>query len=206
MRHKAGQCCTVPIVTRYGLAIKALPKGGKPFGGDDEDDEQNPDAPTEEAPEDAPVPDAPEGAPDTNQSADRASDPAAKPPEEQPADEAPDAAATDDAATEGPDDARLWSGDMYDEGDETDPATAFAAYKGGAGDEAWLDQAPDGTLTGWVRDTDGQVWRYTDPDMWAMDVDDAQMTRTHSQAGGSSAQDPAAAHGGQTPLFTAPQS
>lgn len=45
---------------------------------------------------------------------------------------------------------------MYDEGDETDPANAFAAYKGAAGEEAWLDQAPDGTLTGWVRDTDAR--------------------------------------------------
>ncbi|WP_125510638.1 hypothetical protein [Streptomyces sp. WAC 01529] len=62
------------------------------------------------------------------------------------------AAISQDADTEpvpGPEgDARSWSGDMYDEGDETDPSDVFAAYKGAYGDEAWHDQAPDGTLTG----------------------------------------------------------
>lgn len=192
-------------VTRYGFAIKALPKGGKPFGDDDED-EQTPD-PAEETSEAeaAPEPDA--------DPADPTADPAAAPPEEPSADGAADEGGPDDDVADAPDaagpqdDARPWSGDMYDEGDATDPAAAFAAYKGAAGEEAWLDQASDGTLTGWVRDADGQVWRYTDPDVWAMDVDDAQMTRTHSQTDSSSEQAPATAHGGQDPLFPpAPQS
>ncbi|NEA53580.1 hypothetical protein G3I60_05265 [Streptomyces sp. SID13666] len=90
---------------------------------------------------------------------------------------------TDDAAAEPPpaDDARPWAGDAYDEGDETDPAQAFAAYSGDTGEEAWLDQASDGTLTGWIRDSDGQVWRYADADAWAIDVDDAHMTRTRGE-------------------------
>ncbi|MFZ3557201.1 hypothetical protein [Streptomyces sp. BH055] len=190
-------------MTRYGLAIKALPKGARPFGDDEEEDEQNPDS-ARETSEDAPPP----GTEDADPAAVPAAGPDEEPPPEPPAEEAPgaetpDGDTSDDPATEGPqDDAHPWSGDMYDEGDETDPANAFAAYKGAAGEEAWLDQAPDGTLTGWVRDTDGQVWRYTDPDVWAMDVDDAQMPRTHSQADGSSGQEPAAApHGGQSPLF-----
>ncbi|MYW67150.1 hypothetical protein GTY65_24225 [Streptomyces sp. SID8379] len=201
---------------RYGLAIKALPQGRKPFG-DDNEDEQNPDAPAAEISEDVPEPGATEDEPAADLAADPMADPAADPtaesPQESPTEgaadeEMPDGDTSDDSAAAGPqDDARPWSGDMYDEGDETDPASAFAAYKGAAGEEAWLDQAPDGTLTGWVRDTGGQVWRYTDPDVWAMDVDDAQMTRTHSQADGSSGQESAAAHGGQTPLFPpAPQS
>ncbi|MFG2865470.1 hypothetical protein [Streptomyces sioyaensis] len=203
-------------MTRYGIAIKALPKGGKPFGDDDEDQDKDT-ATAEGADVGAPTDDA---RPST--------EPAAVPSEETPdpemaAEEMPDEAALDEGATpaEGAatpedeagtdpapapeDDARPWSGDMYDEGDETDPVDAFAAYKGTDGEEAWLDQAPDGTLTGWVRDATGQVWRYTDPDVWAIDVDDAQMSRTHSQANGSSG-DAAAEHGGQDPLFPPKQS
>jgi hypothetical protein len=170
-------------VTRYGFAIKALPKGGKPFG--DEDDEQNEEtaAPEEEALE-GPAPEPP---------ADLPEDPAATTDPVEPAD--PLEGAGDDATGEIPpppaDDARPWSGDMYDEGDETEPEEAFAAYTGN-GEQAWLDQAPDGTLTGWVRDSTGQVWRYTNVDAWATDVDDAQMTRTHSRAeGGDTTGDPA---------------
>src|SRR4051812_16136232 len=39
-RDTSGHARHPPPVTRYGFAIKAFPKGGKPFG-DEEDDEQN---------------------------------------------------------------------------------------------------------------------------------------------------------------------
>ncbi|GHF33588.1 hypothetical protein GCM10010218_13350 [Streptomyces mashuensis] len=197
-------------MTRYGIAIKALPKGGKPFGDDDEDQDKDT-AATDGADVDTPTDDARPSKKPAAVSSEEA--PAPEPTD----DEMPNEAASDEgaAATEGAetprddaadpapvpeDDARPWSGDMYDDGDETDPADAFAAYKGTDGEEAWLDQAPDGTLTGWVRDATGQVWRYTDPDIWAIDVDDAQMTRTHSQANDGSG-DAAAEHGGQDSLF-----
>ncbi|WP_433860158.1 hypothetical protein [Streptomyces kronopolitis] len=105
------------------------------------------------------------------------------------------------------DDARPWAGDVYDEGDETDPAQAYTAFSGPAGEQAWLDKAEDGTLTGWVRDETGQVWRYSDPDAWAIDVDDAGMSETGGTRGaGPEAEQP----GGQpvdptaTPDPTAP--
>ncbi|MGA5411575.1 hypothetical protein ACPCSC_30510 [Streptomyces lavendulocolor] len=93
------------------------------------------------------------------------------------------------------DDARPWAGDVYDEGDETDPAQAYAALSGPNGEQAWLDKAEDGTLTGWVRDETGQVWRYSDPDTWAIDVDDAGMQETGGTHGApeGEGQDPAAA-------------
>ncbi|MGW7090093.1 hypothetical protein ACWGH2_42290 [Streptomyces sp. NPDC054871] len=94
------------------------------------------------------------------------------------------------------DDARPWAGDVYDEGDETDPAQAYAAFSGPAGEQAWLDKAEDGTLTGWVRDETGQVWRYSDPDAWAIDVDDAGM----AEAGGSRGADPGAEQPGGQPV------
>ncbi|MGW3626271.1 hypothetical protein [Streptomyces sp. NPDC000880] len=193
-------------MTRYGFAIKALPKNGKPFGEDEED-------PTEETPEEfgpdaASGPTEPPAGPTTPDPAgDPAADAAEAPQEDPAAPPETDAAGppADDAAEAPlppPDDARPWSGDMYDEGDESDPASAFAAYNGTAGEEAWLDQAPDGTLTGWVRDSTGQVWRYADADAWAIDVDDAQMTRTH---GGGETADPGTAPasnpGEQEPLF-----
>ncbi|MFF4188091.1 hypothetical protein ACFYZ9_33345 [Streptomyces sp. NPDC001691] len=87
------------------------------------------------------------------------------------------------------DDGRPWAGDPYDEGDESDPAQANSAFSGPGGEEAWLDKAPDGTLTGWVRDETGQVWRYSDADAWAIDVDDAGMTQTHGPDGQVSADD-----------------
>ncbi|MFF0754396.1 hypothetical protein [Streptomyces sp. NPDC004267] len=98
----------------------------------------------------------------------------------------PDPATGDPAAPPPPpevqppqgDDARPWAGDLYDEGDESDPAEAYAAMSGPNGEQAWLDLADDGTLTGWVRDETGQVWRYSDPDTWAIDVDDAGMQET----------------------------
>ncbi|MET8717348.1 hypothetical protein ABZV52_29730 [Streptomyces sp. NPDC004735] len=166
-------------MTRYGFAIKAFPKGGKPFGDEEDNDEmEGADEGTLEeddpsaAFEDQPAGTTDPGAPPT--------DPAAEPPAEgdvPPADEEPAAAPEPPA-----DDSRPWAGDMYDEGDESDPADSWSAYTGSNGEQAWLDRAPDGTLTGWVRDGTGQVWRYTDPDAWAVDVDGAQMTRTHSQA------------------------
>ncbi|MFB8026009.1 MULTISPECIES: hypothetical protein [unclassified Streptomyces] len=107
---------------------------------------------------------------------------------------------TDDPAVEDPgvsappdpqppheDDSRPWAGDVYDEGDETDPVQAYASLSGPAGEEAWLDQAEDQTLTGWVRDETGQVWRYSDPDAWAIDVDDAGMVLNGSTATPASA-------------------
>lgn len=81
------------------------------------------------------------------------------------------------------DDSRPWAGDAYDEGDETDPANAYAAFTGQDGEEAWLDRAPDGTLTGWVRDATGQVWRYSDDSAWVLDVDGAQMQRVSTTPG-----------------------
>ncbi|MFJ8301376.1 hypothetical protein ACIQ9R_36495 [Streptomyces sp. NPDC094447] len=87
------------------------------------------------------------------------------------------------APQERTDDSRPWAGDPYDEGDETDPTAAMFGFGGQNGEEAWLDKAPDGTLTGWVRDGTGQVWRYADPDAWAIDVDDASMTQTHGPDG-----------------------
>ncbi|MFJ9416726.1 hypothetical protein ACIRPT_21390 [Streptomyces sp. NPDC101227] len=195
-------------MTRYGFAIKALPKGGgKPFGDDDEDQEQDvlaadgadADAPPDEGtpnedPASSPAEDAPEAAADEGMT--EAEPPYAKAPADG---DMREAAADPPPGPE--DDSRPWSGDMYDESDETEPSGAFAAYQGADGEEAWLDQAPDGTLTGWVRDATGQVWRYTDPDVWAIDVDDAQMTRTHSQANGESGEAESTDHGGQDPLF-----
>lgn len=93
--------------------------------------------------------------------------------------EEPHASETDQPETEEPvvpptDDGRQWAGDEYTEGDETDPAQARAAFTGEAG-EAWLDRAEDGTLTGWVREPDGTVFRYADVDAWAIDVDGADI-------------------------------
>ncbi|MFD7829419.1 hypothetical protein [Streptomyces sp. MJM8645] len=76
------------------------------------------------------------------------------------------------------DDGRQWAGDPYDDGDETlpdDPAVT-ARFSAPGGEEAWLERAADGTLTGWLRDPSGQVYRYSDADAWAVDVDDAGMT------------------------------
>jgi hypothetical protein len=194
-------------VTRYGFAIKALPQGGKPFG--EEDDENEETAGTEEAPLDdaSPGVSGPELSEDLEE--DLPEDPTAAPaaPEEAPVAPADDPAAPPDpnappdggdvaenpsAAPEQPDDdSRPWAGDEYNEGDETDPdgPDAWCAYAGSGGEQAWLDKGPDGTLTGWVRDSDGQVWRYTDPDAWSTDVDGAQMTQTHhngeDRAGGA---------------------
>lgn len=193
-----------PPVTRYGFAIKALPKGGKPFG--EEDDENEETAGTEEAPLDEASPgvsdelteDLDEDLPEdpTAAPAAPAEDPAAPP--------APDTPPEGEAVEEDPsatleqpdDDSRPWAGDEYNEGDETDPdgPEAWCAYTGSGGEQAWLDKAPDGTLTGWVRDSDGQVWRYTDPDAWSTDVDGAQMTQTHHNG-----EDRAGATGGAAP-------
>ena len=71
-----------------------------------------------------------------------------------------------------------WAGDIYESGDESDPAQAFAQFAGQEGETAWLDKTDDGTLTGWVRDADGTVFRYSDADAWHIDVDQAGMTRS----------------------------
>lgn len=85
------------------------------------------------------------------------------------------------------DQGREWSGDPFTEGEPSDPADAFASFSSPEGDEAWLDKAEDGTLTGWVRNAEGEVWRYTDADAWAVDVDDAGMVR--SEGGGDEPDD-----------------
>ncbi len=76
-----------------------------------------------------------------------------------------------------------WSGDLIDEGVEevSDLAVAFSSFTGTEGETAWLDRADDGTLTAWVRDADGSVYRYSDVDAWAVDVDDAQMVRSDAE-------------------------
>lgn len=186
-------------VTRYGFAIKALPQGGKPFGEED-DDENEETAGTEEASlenaesgvsDSDPTEEFPEALPEDSALSEPA-DPAAPPAADTPPGETD--GAEDPAAVPTPpeDDARPWAGDMYDEGDESIPEDAYCAYTGSNGEQAWLDRAPDGTLTGWVRDETGQVWRYTDPDAWATDVDGAQMTRTHGPEGEGTAPDPTA--------------
>ncbi|MFI6142455.1 hypothetical protein ACIBCC_30215 [Streptomyces griseus] len=176
-------------MTRYGFSYKALPAGGKPFG-DDEDDE------TQETPplggEDAPGPDTAAADELSPPEPPTGPSPASAPPEPEPdapaADEpaAPgqgDGAAQPEEAPQPPaDDSRPWAGDRYDQGDETDPEAALYGYTGTGDEQAWLDKDLDGTLTGWVRDGTGKVWRYTDVDAWAADVDGAQMTRTHSRA------------------------
>ncbi|MEU6755996.1 hypothetical protein [Streptomyces sp. NPDC046685] len=190
-------------MTRYGFAIKALPKGGKPF--EDDEDEQ-PDETTQETPPgDSPPEEEPAPQPPTSPSADPAAEPTPTAGEEPAPDDAAAPPVEDPAVPQEPtDDARPWSGDMYDEGDETEPDEAFAAYAGAQGEQAWLDKASDGTLTGWVRDSTGQVWRYSDPDAWAIDVDDAQMTRTHSRTENTGETDsPASDRGQQEPLFPA---
>lgn len=80
-----------------------------------------------------------------------------------------------------------WAGDLYQDGDEPDPSTAFRAFHGADSEEAWLMQAEDGTLTGWVRDPDGSVYRYNDPEAWAVDVDDAHMTASGDAPDGAPA-------------------
>ncbi|MEU6460325.1 hypothetical protein [Streptomyces sp. NPDC046976] len=172
-------------MTRYRFAIKALPQGSKPFGQQDDEDEDLPDP--QDASLDVPVHDASNGEfsggtllhdPVATQSA-PVQDPTTPPATDAPLEASGTGQDPGAASGQPADDSRPWAGDMYDEGDETSPDNAYAAYTGSNGEQAWLDQAQDGTLTGWVRDSTGQVWRYTDPDAWALDVDGAQMTRTH---------------------------
>ncbi len=87
-----------------------------------------------------------------------------------------DPALTDPAAQPG---GAQWAGDEVDPGaeDVSDPAVAFAMFAGANGETAWLDVADDGTITGWVEDADGTIYRYSDTDAWAIDVDDVQMSR-----------------------------
>lgn len=86
---------------------------------------------------------------------------------------------------------RPWSGDLYDEGPVTDPAEAYIRFTGGEDVEAWLDQNPDGTLIGWVRDGN-DIFRYTDADAWGEDVDGAELAPAGGEAGDAAAADPAA--------------
>lgn len=74
------------------------------------------------------------------------------------------------------DEGRAWAGDLYEEGTVSDPAQAFARFQGDD-TEAWLDRNEDGTLTAWVQDG-ADVYRYSDPEAWALDVDGAGMQRT----------------------------
>lgn len=82
------------------------------------------------------------------------------------------------------DEGRPWAGDLYDEGPVTDPGEAYAAFADAAGEdvEAWVDRAEDGTLIGWVREGD-DVYRYSDPEAWAIDVDGAGMQMTAGPEG-----------------------
>lgn len=78
------------------------------------------------------------------------------------------------------DQGREWAGDLFETGNPTDPEQAFARFTGD-GVDAWLDRAEDGTLTGWLREEGtGKVWRYSDADAWAIDVDGADLTRADS--------------------------
>jgi hypothetical protein len=99
-------------------------------------------------------------------------------------------------------DARQWAGDPYDEGDEPQPddPAVTAKFTDPSGEEAWLQRAQDGTLTGWVRDATGQVYRYNDADAWAIDVDDAGMTASGGDSTPDMPSDPPTA-----PSTTAPQ-
>lgn len=86
-----------------------------------------------------------------------------------------------------------WAGNPYDEAEGvTDPADSFAMFGQDGGEQAWLDRAPDGTLTGWVRDATGQVYRYSDPQAWAIDVDDSGMAGTTPPEQAAVEPDPAA--------------
>lgn len=93
------------------------------------------------------------------------------------------------------DDGRGWAGDLYEEGPVTDPAESYAHFGGGEDTEAWLDRNEDGTLTGWVREGDA-VWRYSDVEAWALDVDGAQMPRVDAAGQGVPGEDPATAPAG----------
>lgn len=82
---------------------------------------------------------------------------------------------------------REWSGDLFETDAPTDPSEAYAYFTGepietdyGPEDvEAWLDRGQDGMLVGWVRQGT-RVWRYTDPDLWGLDVDGADMVLKES--------------------------
>ncbi|MGW1544434.1 hypothetical protein ACWCPM_30105 [Streptomyces sp. NPDC002309] len=120
-------------MTGYGLAIKVLPQGGKPFVEEDDENEG-----TEETPLDKAAPGISDTEPAEDFEEDLPEDPAAAPAaiEEDPAAPADDPTApptpdtppegegggAPNAAPEQPDDAsRPWAGDEYNEGDETDP-------------------------------------------------------------------------------------
>lgn len=160
---------------RYSLQFKALPKKGK------NDDDPNALPPEDEQPAgDMPpaVDDAADEAEETpeEEATETPEEEAAEPVEgdEQP-DELEEPEDLEDGAPEevDPNAPQPFAGDVYTEGDETDPAQAFAHLKGEDGTEAWLDHDPQGTIVGWVRTPDGTVYRYSDPAAWAIDADDA---------------------------------
>lgn len=170
----------MPDLNEYRLVVKSVPKPPKRRKVDDPDleDPKAQVAPVEPPDDDDPPLEAPEDAPT-------------------------DEGMSDADAVEG----HEWAGDRYEEGDETDPAESFAAFTGQSGEDAWLDRSEDGTLTGWVRDADGTVYRYSDHDAWAADVDDAGMTRTGGEPTDPAADEAApaaegdAAAGGGVSLF-----
>lgn len=101
--------------------------------------------------------------------------PAASPVEDTP----PNVGTTDQPTGPATNAGQQWAGDpINDRGKITDPEKAFASFSGDQDEKAWLDRAQDGTMTGWVTDSTGQTYRYSDVDAWAVDVDDATMKRT----------------------------
>ncbi|MFB7890266.1 hypothetical protein ACFCZ3_19670 [Cellulosimicrobium cellulans] len=110
----------------------------------------------------------------------------------------PDALAPDAAAK------HEWAGDLYENDDVSDPAAAFASFSGVEGEQAWLDRHDDGTLVGWVRDADGSVYRYTDADAWAIDVQDAGMERTDAEQDAAAPEDAEGALVEEDPTGAAP--
>lgn len=159
---------------RYQLQYKALPK-------DDEEDELDEETTDEEVPVDEPT-DPPEDDAEGEEEPPADDAAAEEPPSEDEGEfddaedlgepEADDPAAPDDVNKPQP-----FAGDVYNEGDETDPAASFAHLQGPDGTEAWLDHEPDGTMTGWVRTPNGTVYRYSDPAAWAIDADEAGLKR-----------------------------
>jgi len=180
---------------RYSLQFKALPKKGK-------NDDPNAFPPKDEAPaggmpDDAAAEQSETPADESAETpAEQAAEPTEAPVEGDPAEEASETPAEEDAepTDDGdehadPNAPQPFSGDVYTEGDETDPAQAFAHLKGEDGTEAWLDHSPQGTIVGWVRTPDGTVYRYSDPAAWAIDADDAGLHKVGGTMGGDAPAD-----------------
>jgi len=209
------------VTGRLVLQVKASPHGGAkgspfkkgapPFGEDDEELVDGPGAVAVDAAEPDLDPVEDELGPDEPDAPPAGGEPGLDEPDlglGEPDLDEPDADLTDpdadvpfeDAAVPGDDTGEQaqgvaeqeWAGDLYEDGDETDPAGAYASFGDEGAAQAWLDRADDGTLTGWVRDPAGEVYRYSDADAWAVDVDQSPgMTRSD----GPPAPAPAAAPG-----------